>query len=337
MKKKWRILFFAIGIVSIAFLVIRSKPSKKEWAEILQPKTLLFLLGMMLLWALIYFVHEEALRQVIGPESAAIRRISLYRIIVSGFALNNLTPVGLAGGEPYRIMELKPYLGLKKATSSTLNYSILFIIGHVLLWLTGILIYVLMGCPGETFLTVLLMIAAAVLLAAALLFFLKRKGGLLMPALRFFGKIPFLRKPVGKMLDKNGAHIEEIDQYYGEFKRARRSFASSCVLEYLARILECAEYFLIFLFLGQKINIFGGILILSMASLVGNLFFMIPMQAGTREGGMVLALGWLGIDPSAGVMGGLLYRVRDILGSLIGVLCILIEKKHEEKLEKRGI
>ena len=331
MKKQFRLLFFAVGIASIVFLVIHSKPSKEEWAAILQPKTLLFLLCMLGLWAVIYFIHEEAFRLVIGPEEKLIRRISLYRIIVSGFALNNLTPFGLAGGEPYRIMELKPYLGLKKATTSTLTYTMLFIIGHALLWLTGILIYVLMGCPGETFITVLLLIAASVLLFAVLVFFIKRSGGLLVPLFRILGKLPLIKKSVGKFLEKNGEHIEEIDECYIEFKRAKDRFVLAVCTEYAARILECAEYYLIFLYLGQHVNYFSGILILSMASLVGNLFFMIPMQAGTREGGMVLALQWLGVDPASGVMGGLLYRVRDLLGSLIGIICILIVKKQEEK------
>ena len=330
MKKQWRLLFFGIGIASIVFLVIRSNPSKEEWTALLQPKSLLFLLITLSLWAVIYFVHAEALRLVIGP-GESISRLALYRIIVCGFALNNLTPFGLAGGEPYRIMELKPYLGLRKATTSTLTYTMLFIIGHALLWLTGILIYVLMGCPGETFITVLLLLAAAVLLLAVLIFLIKRKGGLLVPMFRFFGKLPLFRKPIGRFMGKNSAHIEEIDESYMDFKCSQRRFAAAVGTEYLARVLECVEYFLIFLYLGQKLNIFGGVLILSMASLIGNLFFMIPMQAGTREGGMVLALQWLGIDPASGVMGGLLYRVRDLLCSLIGIICILIEKKQGEK------
>ena len=80
------------------------------------------------------------------------------------------------------------------------------------------------------------------------------------------------------------------------------------------------------LFVGEKISVGGGIMILTIASLVGNLLFMIPMQAGTREGGITLAADWLGIDPASGLIGGLLYRVRYIICILIGVILILIDK-----------
>ena len=333
MKKGYRFLFFLIGVVGLAFLVIRLDPEEKDFKEVLQPKTLLFLAAMLLLWVLIYAVHTQAFFRIIGPDKKKIRWISLYRIIISGFALNNLTPFGLAGGEPYRIMELKPRLGAARAVSATLSFSMLFIIGHVLLWITGILLYVLFGCPGETWITVLLLLTGAVFITLSALFFLKRKGGLVVPVFRFLSRLPLIGKTMKGLLEKNQAHYDEIDESYVEFKNRKADFAAAAVMEYAARILEGMEYFLIFLYVGESVNLFGGILILSMASLIGNLFFMIPMQAGSREGGMIMALRWLNVDAGAGIPGGLLYRVRDILCSVIGILCILIERKHEEKLQ----
>lgn len=334
MKKIHRVIFFLIGVGGMVLLITHLDPSEKNFKEVLHPNTLLFLAGMLLLWALIYALHTQAYFTIIGPDKGGLRWRSLYRIIVCGFALNNMTPFGLAGGEPYRIMEIRPYIGMKRAVSSTLSFTMLFIIGHVLMWITGIVVYVFYGCPGETWVTVLLLITAAVFTAAVLLFFLKKKGGFVVPVVKAVGKLPFMKKPVQRFLDKNIDHLREIDESYIEFKNHERYFKLAALTEYGARILECVEYYLIFLYIGEHVNIFSGILILGMASLIGNLFFMIPMQAGTREGGMIMALRWLGIDPAMGVPGGLLYRVRDILLNMIGIALILIGKKHEAKVQK---
>ena len=65
------------------------------------------------LWIIIYLFNTLSWYIIIrdGKKGTPIPFWKVYKLTVSGFALNYATPVGLMGGEPYRIMELTPYVG----------------------------------------------------------------------------------------------------------------------------------------------------------------------------------------------------------------------------------
>ena len=320
-----------MGVAGIVLLAVNANPDKLDWQELFRPGLPFLLLGLVLLWAVIYGIHTRAFRLVIGSAAEGISRIKLYRIMVTGLAINNVTPAGLIGGEPYRILELKKYMSTEKATSSTMSFSLMYVIGHMLLWITGILLYFFMGCPGETWLTVLLGISALILLAICVYFFAFRHNSLLGPVFRFLAKLPLLGKKTEGLREKYAPLISDVDRSYAEFHRDRKKVRRVILLEYGSRILESMEYFLIFLYLGQNVHINGAIMISSLASLVGNLLFMVPMQAGTREGGMAIAIKILGIDSVLGVMGGLIYRMRDLFCTIVGIFLILIGRKKKNE------
>ncbi len=335
--KKWRIIFFILGLAGLAVLIIQSDPTQYNWQEILSRDLFLILLGQLVIWAVIYFIHVVVYKDILGKEYfKEVGWARMTRICLTGFALNNVTPAGLVGGEPYRIMELKPFCGTEKATSSTLTFTVFYTMGHVLLWVTGTVFYFLLGAPGEISTSILLAISGIVLGFACFAFIRSRNHGFIMPLFRFFGKLPLISRLTNKLLEKHGEQYTNIDREISEFSHDRRVFRRVLLLEYLTRLLEAGEYFFIFKMLGENINYPGGLVIMSMASLIGNVFFMIPMQAGTRESGMTIGVNWLGLSDGSGFMGGLLYRVRELLCIAVGISLILIGKTVKNRTEKRN-
>ncbi len=334
MKKRYRFLFFAIGVAGIALLIYKARPERAQWQELLKPEISLLMLGLLLLWAVIYALHTGVYRLILAPEEKRIGFWQLYKICVTGFALNSVTPAGLVGGEPYRIMELKRYYSAEKAVSSTLTFTLLYVMGHVLLWVTGVVVYLCFGCPGKVVETVLLCVAGGVLaLVGALVLFGRRKG-FAVSTLRLLTRVPLVRRWATRLLETNGTHYEEIDAGFVAFRREGARFWKGLALEYLSRLLEGAEYWIILRYLGAPVNPLDGILVMSTASLLGNILFVIPMQAGTREGGMALALRWVRVNPGTGLMAGLIYRVRDLACIVIGVFCLLIDRELLKKNAK---
>ena len=92
------------------------------------------------LWIIIYLFNTLSWYIIIrdGKKGTPIPFWKVYKLTVSGFALNYATPVGLMGGEPYRIMELTPYVGASKATSSVILYVMMHIFSHFCFWLFSI-------------------------------------------------------------------------------------------------------------------------------------------------------------------------------------------------------
>ncbi len=326
MKKKYRIIFFLIGVAGIVFLFINSRPDKMDWKDLFSPMLPVLFAGLFALWFVIYMIHCEVYRLILGEDASKISRLQTMRICVAGLALNNVTPAGLVGGEPYRILELQRYIGTARATSVTLSFSFFYIFGHILLWLTGSLIYFAYGCPGSTFVTVVFAILTVFFAGLCLIVFSRNNRGVLHPVLSFLSRVPLVKKYVGRFLEKRGDKIKLIDQEFAELRAQQDKFVKAVLMEYAVRLFEGVEYFLIFRYLGESVSIFGGILIYSTASLLGNLLTIIPMQAGTREGGTAAAVSWLGIEAATGMLGSLIYRVRDLVCTVAGILCILLSK-----------
>lgn len=329
-RKKYPAVFFVIGVVGIVMMLVKTDMSQVDWSGTILSKMPIWLPSLLALWAVVYVLHTLAYRAIMGWEVRSMPFWRLLKMTISGFSLNQVTPMGLVGGEPYRIMEMKPYIGLEKATATTLTFTVMHVFSHVMLWLTGAFVFLLLGCPGGVLATLVDVVVLGLCSLALLVFFRSGKRGLVMPLMRFLCRIPWAGKLFSGMLEKKRESFEAIDRDMAAFHGRRRDFVVTMLLEYAGRLLEVGEFFIIFKVMHVDVSYAYCTMALACASLIGNLVFFIPMQVGSREAGMALALGWMELAPSISITASLLSRLRDIFYLAVGVGALLLTGSSPE-------
>ena len=109
------------------------------------------------------------------------------------------------------------------------------------------------------------------------------------------------------------------------------------LVEYAARLLEAAEFWLIFLALDLNVPFAYCVVAISCASLVGNLLAFIPMQLGTREMGLALAMSWVGLASSLSLTASIMSRIREIIYTSAGTLMMLVRDGGLPKATKANV
>lgn len=322
MKNRLRNLFFLIGVVAVAIMLWKFE---MPYDQVLQNvrRAGIWFPAVLLLWGVIYFMNTCAWQVILnaGGQTGRVPFWKVYKYTVTGFSLNYVTPVGLLGGEPYRIMEVSAYVGKERATSSVILHAMMHIFSHFCFWAFSILLYlVLYGAQMGWGMAVLLLFIAA-FCALGIYFFMKGyRNGLALNVLNFFARLPFCKKKFGGFIERNRAAIERVDEQIAALHaQSRRVFYLSLSLEFFARIVGCLEIMFILFIMTSDVSFWDCILIQAFTSLFANLFFFMPMQMGAREGGFALATGGLAMTKAFGVYTSLIVRLREIFWIVIGI------------------
>lgn len=324
MKSKYRNIFLLFGIAAVVIMLFTFDMEYDELLANLR-RAGGWLPAILGLWVFIYLINALSWYIIIhDDENSKVSFWKIYKLTISGFALNYATPVGLMGGEPYRIMELTPYVGASKATSSVILYVMMHIFSHFCFWLSAILLYIILF-PVDWGMGILLTIIGSLCLLAVYFFMKGYKNGMAVKALKFCQKIPFLKKWAIRFSEDKLKTLERIDDQIAQLHRQRKkTFYISLSLEVLARIIGCLEVYFILYILTNNVSFMSCILIMAFTSLFSNLFFFSPMQLGAREGGFALAAVGLAIPSAFGVYTGLITRVRELIWITIGILLMKV-------------
>lgn len=341
-KQRLNNLFFVIGIVAVVVMMFTFDVSFAElWQHLTRAGY--WLIPILGVWIFIYGMNALAWNCIIKSNSDLDEHVSFMRVFkltVTGYALNYATPVGGLGGEPYRIMELSKDMSKEHATSSVILYAMMHFFAHFWLWFTSVFFYLALVLTGDVPLTpsiaTVLLIIVVFCLLAFYVFSRGYKNGLVVRMIRWLGKVPGLKGWSQRFLDRHTETLQHIDQQIAALhKQDKRAFYTSLLLEYGSRILQASEIFFMLLlfgidngggFWGLFLTYVHSILILSFTTLFANMIGFLPMQLGVQEGGFVLSIAALGFSAALGIFVSIICRVREIIWIFIGIMLMKIGK-----------
>ena len=330
MKPFVRNIFLAFGILSIVVMLLTFDDGYAQIQENIRSAGV-YLPAVIGVWIFVYLCETRAFQLIVNSGEQPLHMHFRYalKLTLSGFAFSATTPFGL-GGSPYRMMEMSKYVGIPRAMSNVVLYSMMQILSQFLLWTTGVVVLL---CAYHSRLTaplwVVIAIFLVVLVAALLVFNYGYRNGLIEKLYCLIVlNIPFVHKPLQRFYDKQKEAMQEIDRHTACLMHHPRDFWGSLAYEYLARIIQASEYYLILTAFGLSITFSDALLILAFSSLVGNVLFFLPMQLGAREGGVGAIVSLLGITTvGVGLFASCYTRIREIFWMIVGVCLVNIGNK----------
>ena len=275
-----------------------------------------------LLYALVYACSARAWQLTMG-ETNRPSYWRTYALTVSAGALNFLTPLINAGGEPYRAAALAPWLGKRRAAGSVILHRMLHSFAYVLVWFTAIVLaFALLPREAPAIALVLLGCAGIALVAIIGLFISAHRSGMLERLLDWMNRIPLVRR-LGALLEPNRTTLVELDQQITEFyHQSPGRFVQAILLEYLGRCVFMLEIVLIVASLGYRIGYWRAFTIGGLEAIAGNVLFLVPFELGAREGAFYLLFNLFGLDPLVGLYTSIVGRVRDLMWIAGGLLLV---------------
>ncbi len=341
-KQRLNNMFFFLGCAAVVVMLLTFDVSFIElWEHLCHAGY--WLVPILGVWLLVYGLNALAWKAIIEGNLGMKAPISfwrIYRLTITGYALNYATPVGGLGGEPYRIMELSKDIDKEHATSSVILYAMMHFFAHFWFWFLSIFIYLALAIAGDLPLTTGISITLGVIVVFCLFFFYLfsrgYKNGLVKYVLGVISHIPGLKRWTLRMWARHSETIEHIDtQIAALYSQDTKAFYKSLVLEYFSRVVQSSEVmFMLLLFgidngggmAGLTITFLHSILIVAFTTLFANLIGFLPMQLGVQEGGFVLSIAALGLSAALGIFVSIICRFREIVWILIGMLFMKIDK-----------
>lgn len=258
-----------------------------------------------------------------------------FLISVSSFGVNLVTPFVQAGGEVYRATSVAPWVGTQRATSSTVTYYMLHALSNMITWLLGIAVVMAMyQLPAP--LLVPMVVTAALIVALVIFIFVRHQQGIVAPLVALLRRLPLLGR-LATRLEAHREKIEELDRLITGFYHTNRGRFFLCIgVDTLGRIISSGEFWLMAQGINLDISLLDAFIMGSFGTLIVNIIFFVPLEAGVKEGSFYFIFQMIGRDPALGVFAAIVQRLREFAWIGLGLLLTLMEQKREQRPKDTG-
>lgn len=321
-SRRAQLLFFAAGAIALVVLIVRADPRQLAvdvrdagWA----------IPAIVAVYGFVYTLNTAAWRlTMIEPPRLSFARA--WVVNVAAFSINYLTPFASIGGEPFKIVAASQWMGARNGAASVLNYRLVHMQAHLLVFLTGVMLAFLL-LPAGTIATPLLLLLAVVLVAMTALLLAVHREGVIERLFDLAARLPLIGQ-FALRLEPRRAGLIEVDRQLIEFHRSSPGrYYGALLLEYFARVFSMLEFFIIARAIGHPVGFGTAFLIGGFSSLIVNLFFFMPFNVGSKEGGLYVIFAALGLPSRLGVAAAVVSRLREIIWISIGLLLVLATRR----------
>ncbi len=312
--KKIRYVFLAVGAALLIFLIhkigintIFSNIRALGWW--LVP---IFCIGIG--W---YTLYTVAWRQFLDRLKGSVSLWELFRIKVTGEAVNTLTPMNFLGGDPLRVYLLKKNFATTEGAASVVVDRTLHSIAILTVILTGIIAAFLKFDklpPNVQYGVPLVMLIAIAFMAFILIH--QRKGffSLVMTVCR---RLHIKRTFSEKTIER----FEKLDAQIVDFyELSHWGFWLALACHIGGRLLGVVEVYAIGRVVSDEFTLFAALMLTALAPIVNAVFAFVPGALGVMEGAYGGVLYLMHINPSIGITIQIAKRVRAAIWILIGLL-----------------
>jgi len=323
MKPSWRLLLALLGTgLLIAMIRVIGVGAVVDGVR----RAGWVLLPIMLVQLGVYSLNAWSWWLLFDPTQVRPSYLRTLGISVTGFALNFITPVVNAGGEPYRVAVLTPELGLRRATGSVLGYVMVHAVSSLLLWL-GAILATLLFLPHPGIGTPVLFGAATLVVVALAVVLSGHRDGVVVRLAALLSTLRFRRWSA--WLEARRDAFAAIDAELVALWRDRPNrLVGAIAADTLSRLVGALEFFLIGLALGIPLAFTTSLAMWGLLALAMNLFFIFPWELGSREASIYGVTHLAGAPIEIAALAVVVGRVRELTWAALGMIVLWFETRR---------